>query len=94
MQEGETFGTKLAVRSESQIRLDVREDRGGVVGAFVNSGEQDVGVELAAAGDGLKGTAFGLGKMAKRKLDETQTIFSDGGSGIGVEAPLDREFGV
>jgi hypothetical protein len=92
--EFERAGAENAVGGEVQVRPDVGEDGGGVVGELVDLGEKDVGVGFAAMGGGVEGAAFGVGEMTQGILHQAQAVFADGGRRIGGEALVDEKLGV
>jgi hypothetical protein len=71
VEESHDFGAEGAVGSEPEIGLNIGEDRCCIVGAGMDLREEQVGVDLAATGDGIEGATFGFRVMAKGKLNQT-----------------------
>lgn len=89
-------GLKSAFTSVFEISANVGDNGVRIVQALVNTSEKKVDITISLSRvdtDCIEGAAFGFGDLVKRELDESETVFADGGRRCDEKTFLNERFG-
>lgn len=95
LKEGLGVGLKTAFTRPFEISANIGDYRDGIVRTLVNASEKKVYITISfgrVQPDRIEDAVFGFGHLAKSELDESQTVFADGGGRCDEKTFLNKRF--